>query len=96
MPTGEAAVRAVAAGCDILLVCSRADLATLAHEALVREAEKSPAFRARCEEAFARGIAMRRRVRPSPLTSDVELPLVFEASAPVTAELRRRLEGAPS
>ena len=68
MPTGEAAVRAVTAGCDVLLVCSRADLAAEAHEALVREAERSPAFRARCEEAFARALAMRRRVRPAPLT----------------------------
>lgn len=61
-PAGEAAVDAVAAGCDILLVCSRADLASEAHEALVREAEKSAAFRARCEEAYARALDMRRRV----------------------------------
>lgn len=96
MPTGEAAVRAVTAGCDVLLVCSRADLVVEAHEALVREAEKSAAFRARCEEAFTRGIAMRRRVRPAPLASDAELARVFEASAPTMTELGRRLEGAAS
>jgi beta-N-acetylhexosaminidase len=61
-PAGDAAVNAVAAGCDILLVCSRADLASEAHEALVREAEKSAAFRARCEEAHRRAMAMRLRV----------------------------------
>lgn len=61
-PAGEAAVAAVAAGCDVLLVCSRADVADEAHEALVREAEKSSAFRARCEEAYGRAIAMRLRV----------------------------------
>jgi beta-N-acetylhexosaminidase len=93
MPTGEAAVRAVNAGCDVLLVCSRADLAQAAHEALVHEAEKSATFRARCEEAFARGIAMRRRVPPAPLASDADLARIYETSAPVTAELARRLEG---
>ena len=93
MPTGEAAVRAVKAGCDVLLVCSRADLAQAAHEALVHEAEKSASFRARCEEAFARSIAMRRRVSPAPLASDADLARIYAASAPVTAELARRLEG---
>ena len=96
MPTGEAAVRAVAAGCDVLLVCSRADLAETAHEALVREAETSPAFKARCEEAFFRGIEMRRRVPPAPLTSEAALARVFEASGPVTTELAARLEKAPT
>lgn len=91
MPAGESAVRAVAAGCDVLLVCSRADLAEAAHEALVREAEKSAAFRARCEEAFARGLAMRRRARPSPLAHDEDLTRVFEASRPVMVELSARL-----
>jgi beta-N-acetylhexosaminidase len=93
MPIAEAAVRAVNAGCDALLVCSRADLVEGAHEALVHEAEKSAAFRARCEEAFARGIAMRRRVPPAPAATDSELARVFEASAAVTAELAQRLAG---
>jgi beta-N-acetylhexosaminidase len=64
-PAGDAAVNAVAAGCDVLLVCSRADLAIEAHEALVRECEKSAAFRARCDQAYGRAIEMRRRV-PGP------------------------------
>jgi beta-N-acetylhexosaminidase len=96
MPTAEAAVRAVVAGCDVLLVCSRADLAVEAHEALVHEAEKSATFRARCEEAFERAIAMRRRVRPAPICNDAELARAFEATAPVSAELARRLEGVAS
>jgi beta-N-acetylhexosaminidase len=91
MPTGEAAIRAVNAGCDILLVCSRADLAAAAHEALVHEAEKNAPFRTRCEEAFARGIAMRRRVPPAPVASDAELPRIYEATAPVAGELASRL-----
>jgi beta-N-acetylhexosaminidase len=90
MSGGEAAVRAVTAGCDVLLVCSRADLAAEVHEALVREAEKSAPFRARCEEAFERAIAMRKRIRPA-VTSDADLAGVFEQTAPVSAELARRL-----
>lgn len=91
MPTGEAAIRAVTAGCDALLVCSRADLAQQAHEALVHEAEKSSAFKARCEEAFTRGIAMRRRVPPRPVATEADLARVFEASKTVSAELTARL-----
>jgi beta-N-acetylhexosaminidase len=80
---GEAAVLAIAAGCDALLVCSRPDLAEEAHAALVREAESSPAFLARCEEALARFIAMRRRVPPRAGT--------FEPSPEIAEELARRL-----
>jgi beta-N-acetylhexosaminidase len=84
LSAAEASILAIAAGCDTLLVCSRADLAEEAHGALVREAEKSPAFRSRCEEAFARSLAMRRRVPPSPA---VDLAAVFEASRAAAAEL---------
>lgn len=93
LPIGEAAVLAVAAGCDALLVCSREDLAEAAHAALVREAESSPAFRARCEEAHARFLAMRRRVPPRPVGS-AELSNVFSASRAIAAELATRLEAA--
>jgi beta-N-acetylhexosaminidase len=93
MPTGEAAVRAVTAGCDVLLVCSRADLAAEAHEALVKECERSAVFRARCEEAFGRAIAMRRRVPPRPVTDEAALTQIFEATRPVSTELARRMEG---
>jgi beta-N-acetylhexosaminidase len=88
MPTGEAAVRAVLAGCDVILVCSRADLAASAHEALVHEAETSPAFRSRCEASSARALAMRGRAVPTPRG---DLAGVFEASDAIAAELRLRL-----
>jgi beta-N-acetylhexosaminidase len=90
LPVGEAAVRAVLAGCDVLLVCSKADLASEAFEALVREVEKSPAFKARCEEALVRGLAMRRRVPPSPVGDAAALERAFAASAPIAAELAPR------
>ncbi|MDB4942336.1 MAG: Beta-hexosaminidase [Labilithrix sp.] len=91
MPTGEAAVRAVLAGCDALLVCSKPELAAEAHAAVVREAERSEAFRARCTEALERGLAMRRRVPPRPVTDASALEGIFAASAGVAAELEARL-----
>lgn len=91
LPIGEAAVLAIAAGCDALLVCSREDLAEQAHAALVREVERSPAFRSRCEAAGARFLEMRRRVPPRPV-DDETLPRVFESSQPMAKELRTRLE----
>jgi beta-N-acetylhexosaminidase len=53
-PMGEAAVRAIAAGVDLLLICHRADRQSEAIEAIAKEARHSPAFRARVEEAAAR------------------------------------------
>ena len=53
-PVDESAVLAVAAGCDVVLVCVHEEAADEAFAGLVREAEKSPAFRARCAEAHAR------------------------------------------
>ncbi len=92
-PVGEAAVLALRAGCDVLLVCSRADLAEEAHEALVREAERSSDFRARCTEAFERGLAMRSKRPPRPV-DDEALTAVFAASESVSSELAAKLEAA--
>jgi beta-N-acetylhexosaminidase len=63
----DAAVEAVWAGCDALLVCSDEALQGRAHEALVRRAEKEPRFKERCVEAAQRTIRVRRLARPSPL-----------------------------
>ncbi len=93
IPVAEAAVRAVIAGCDVLLVCSKPELVDQAFEGLVREAEKSVSFRARCEEAFERGLRMRRRVRPSPVRGEGALEKAFAASTDVAEELARRLAG---
>jgi beta-N-acetylhexosaminidase len=60
----DAALRAVAAGCDVVLVCRDLAAQARAHEALVREAEKSPAFRDRCREAAERSLRVRRLARP--------------------------------
>jgi beta-N-acetylhexosaminidase len=58
----DAAVQAVSAGCDALLVCWSDEKQERAVDALVREVERSDAFRARCEEACARTLAARHRV----------------------------------
>jgi beta-N-acetylhexosaminidase len=62
-PIEEAAVAAVAAGCDALLICWSEEKQERAVDALIREASGSPAFRARCEQACARGLNARRRAR---------------------------------
>jgi beta-N-acetylhexosaminidase len=63
---GEAAVLAVEAGCDALLVCSDEDAQVAAVDALAARAENDAAFRARCEEASARVDALRRAFPPKP------------------------------
>ena len=51
-----AAVAAIAAGTDLLEICQRADRILSTHEALLREAERSPAF-ARCVTMAATRVA---------------------------------------
>jgi beta-N-acetylhexosaminidase len=57
----QAAVRAVEAGCDALLICSDESLQERAHHALVRHAEANDAFCQRCVESAERGLRARRR-----------------------------------
>lgn len=60
----EAAVEAVWAGCDVVLICSDEDAQARAHEALVRRAEHDDRFRARCQDAATRSLRLRRLVPP--------------------------------
>jgi beta-N-acetylhexosaminidase len=66
----DAAVQAIAAGCDALLVCWTEDLQERAVDALEREAARSPAFRARCEQAWGRMMTARGKVTARPLDDD--------------------------
>jgi beta-N-acetylhexosaminidase len=68
-PIEEAAVEAVWAGCDALLICKSEDAQDRAHEALVRKAEADPRFRDRCVEAATRCLRLRRLVPPRPTTA---------------------------
>lgn len=55
-----AAVGAIRAGCDVLLLCKDPAIQVAAEAALVRECERDSAFRARVGEAAARVRAMKR------------------------------------
>jgi beta-N-acetylhexosaminidase len=57
--TGEAVVRAVLAGCDVLLLCSKRELQAEALDALGRAAEKNSDLRRRIGESSARLRALR-------------------------------------
>jgi beta-N-acetylhexosaminidase len=70
-PIEETAVRAVEAGCDALLVCSgEREVSDRAHTALVHRAERDGDFRARCERAAARSLALRQRFPQRPTRSN--------------------------
>jgi beta-N-acetylhexosaminidase len=69
----SAAIEAIAAGTDLLEICHRADRVLSTHEALLREAERSPAF-ARAVDNAARRVAsaklrlLKKSVLPRSLT----------------------------
>jgi beta-N-acetylhexosaminidase len=91
-PVEDAAVQAIAAGCDALLVCWSDDKQERVVDALAREAERSGSFRARCEEALARVHEARRRATARPADDAAIARLVGgEASRAVAAEMARRL-----
>ena len=62
----ELAVRAVAAGCDVLIIREPAARQVAAFEAIRAEAEHSPAFRRRVEESAARVAAFKAGSRVGP------------------------------
>jgi beta-N-acetylhexosaminidase len=88
---GGAAVAAIAAGCDVLLVCqSDASIAT-ARAALTKEHEASSAFRARVGEAAARMRALK-RAHATNLAGRPPLPFASIGCAE-HQQLARRLTG---
>jgi beta-N-acetylhexosaminidase len=69
-----AAVEAIAAGTDLLEICHRADRVLATHEALLLEAERSPAFARAVDRAARRVSSAKRRllknsVLPRPLSA---------------------------
>ncbi len=74
----EAGVRAIAAGCDLLLVCSDVEAATRVRQALVNEASRNEAFHRRLSEAAGRATGLRKRAAslpgPRPLEETLRAP----------------------
>jgi beta-N-acetylhexosaminidase len=91
-PPEEAAVLAIAAGCDALLICHGEDHQEQAVDALVREAEDSPAFRARCESA-ARRVAAACASATARALDDDDIACVVggPAAAALSADIARRM-----
>lgn len=87
---GEAAVRAVRAGCDVVCICRSEDGQREAHEALVRECERDLAFRARCARAAERVVKLRLARPPRPAATCAEaLAVCTDRSA---SELAQEIE----
>jgi beta-N-acetylhexosaminidase len=88
----DAAVQAVAAGCDALLVCWSDEKQARVVEALAREAERSAAFRSRCDEALTRVRQARARSIVSPPDDAAVARVVAgDESRAVAAEIARRM-----
>ncbi|MFO0683236.1 MAG: beta-N-acetylhexosaminidase [Sandaracinus sp.] len=88
----EGAVRAIEAGCDLLLVCEHEDLVRQAREALAARARRDAAFESRLREAEDRITALRRTVRARPIGAGQIDPA---ASAALEQEIARRLASDP-
>ena len=90
-PIPESAIAAIQAGCDLLLVCSNEDAQEQVVNVLAQEISRSSAFRARCQEAHARNLAMRQRSLPAPAPSAAALAEALRdaASAEVLEDLAR-------
>lgn len=87
---GASAIGAVRAGCDLLLVCSRADVQAEVCAALLEVAERDAGFALRCREAARRGLALRVAFPPRPGTLDQFAALLAADLDPLAAELGRR------
>jgi beta-N-acetylhexosaminidase len=86
-----AAVAALEAGCDVLLVCHDAELQARVHAALCERAQRHESFRRRCLDAAQRSLALRRRCPPQPGNLRALERLLRDEVEPLRAELQQRL-----
>ena len=87
-----AAVEAVRAGCDIVLICKSERWQDQAHEALVHEAERDARFRERCERAAERSRDLQRRRPVRRVSGSADLVALFADAR----ELQERLQALQS
>ena len=88
----QSAVLAIRAGCDALLTCHDTELQERARRALSTKAEADPDFRVRCQQAFGRFVAARRRFPPRPAAdaAAVDQILATSGAAELLGEIRER------
>jgi beta-N-acetylhexosaminidase len=86
-PIEESAVRAIAAGCDALLICRSEELQDRAVDAMAKRASEDAAFAARVREARDRFMAMRRRAAPKPVTTRAAFDAASEAARAIEGKL---------
>jgi beta-N-acetylhexosaminidase len=89
----QAAIAAIEAGCDQLLICSRLEWRERAHAALCAKADSDEAFKRLLADAAERAISVRKRRVPAPCTNERELTarLCPEETRALEAELAARL-----
>ncbi|MBM4358226.1 MAG: beta-N-acetylhexosaminidase [Deltaproteobacteria bacterium] len=90
----DAAIRAIEAGCDVLLVCSDVAAQERVFETLVREAEQNTGFFERCRVAAARSQRVR-NLAPPRLEGDSARLRSILGSLPAR-ELARRIAAEPA
>lgn len=92
---GEAAVAAVRAGCDMLLVCRQAANVRAAFEAVVRETERDSEFHAWVENAAQKAIGTRQRLPAAQPAShtDSDWERLRRDIHALTADVQQRLAG---
>ena len=88
---GDAAVQAIDAGCDMLLVCRRADSVHEAFEALVCRAERDREFRLVLDQAAQKIIRCRRELPLSVSDFPPDCSALREEIQELASEIERRL-----
>lgn len=88
-PVEDSAPRAIAAGCDLLLICDDPDAQSRAREALASRAMSDADFASRLRDAARRVDALRARCPARPAHSDEALRAVL--TRPARAEIEARV-----
>jgi len=89
----EAAIRAIRAGSDALLICATLSRVLAAHAALITEAERDADFAATLARAAARSLSARRRFSAAPVSADaLDSALDAQATEALQTSIARALE----